>query len=61
MNYSFSIYSALEKEVVSLFNIIHVSDVHLNVYSQRISDLILRCCVEIESLSKKIYNDNGFN
>lgn len=61
MNYSFSIYSALEKEVISLFNIIHISDAHLNVYSQRISDLILRCCVEIESLSKKIYNDNCFN
>lgn len=61
MNYSFSIYSALEREVVSLFNIIHISDVQLNVFSLKISDLILRCCVEIESLSKKIYNDNGFN
>ncbi len=32
---------------------------HLEVYSPFIADLLVRCCVEIEALSKELYFDNG--
>src|SRR5690606_16958024 len=36
-----------------------MDDSHLNVHSSIISDLILRCCAEIESLAKELYKNNG--
>jgi hypothetical protein len=38
---------------------IHIDDNQLNVYSLNISDLILRAAVEIESISKDLYLENG--
>lgn len=32
---------------------------HLDVYSPFIADLLVRCCVEIEAISKELYFDNG--
>jgi uncharacterized protein YqeY len=31
----------------------------LNVYSPHIADLLIRCCVQIEAISKELYYDNG--
>lgn len=36
------------------------SEVHLKVYSPHIADLLVRCCVQIEAVSKELYYDlNG--
>ncbi|MGL5257835.1 MAG: hypothetical protein ACRC76_12465, partial [Proteocatella sp.] len=32
---------------------------HLEIYSPFIADLLVRCCVEIEAISKELYFDNG--
>ena len=34
-------------------------DDQLDVYSMKIADLLVRCAVEIESLSKELYWSNG--
>ena len=34
-------------------------DSQLSTYSSHIADLLVRCCVEIEALSKELYFDNG--
>jgi len=51
----FTIYKNLEREVVELSNNIFFDDEQLDVYSINISDLILRCAVEIENISKELY------
>ena len=32
---------------------------HLKTYSVYIADLLVRCCIEIEAISKELYFDNG--
>lgn len=59
MNTYWPIYKNLEEEVVKLTYHIHVDDNQLNVYSSKISDLILRAAAELESLSKELYKING--
>lgn len=34
-------------------------DTHLNVFSPHIADLLIRCCIQIEAISKELYFDNG--
>jgi len=51
----FTIYKNIEKEVIELSNNIFFDDNQLDVYSINISDLILRCAVEIENISKELY------
>lgn len=51
------VYQNLEKEFLQLSNYIHISDDQLNVYSMHISDLIIRCSIEIEAISKELYKD----
>ncbi len=53
----FPIYKSLEKEVLELATSIHFTDEHINVYSLKIADLILRCSIELESLAKDIYRE----
>lgn len=53
------VYLNLEKELLSIFDIIHVDDVQLNVYSTKIADLLIRITVEIESIAKTLYFSNG--
>lgn len=54
------VYEYLEKEVLSLTFNIYFDDSQIEVYSLKILDLIVRSCVEIESLIKDIYrNDIG--
>ena len=52
-------YRRLEKEVLALSEYIHISDDQLQVYSSRISDLLVRTAIEFESLAKVLYYDNG--
>ncbi len=53
------IYKNLEREVVVLSNQIHFDDSQLTVYSIKISELLLRCVVEVEAIAKELYFKNG--
>jgi hypothetical protein len=59
MNIYWPIYKNLESEFTKLMYNIHIDDNQLNVYSSKISDLILRAAIEIESISKELYKLNG--
>ena len=52
-------YKRLEREVLSLSEVIHVSDDQLGVYSSKIGDLLVRTAIECEALSKELYHANG--
>jgi len=58
-NLYLNIYKNLEKEVLKLADNIHFDDNQLNVYSLHIADLIIRCVIEIESISKELYQNEG--
>lgn len=58
-NLYWPIYKNLEKEVMDLSNWVHFDDKQLSIYSVKISELLIRCSVEIESISKDLYFDNG--
>lgn len=59
MNLYWPVYQNLEKELIKLSNQIHIDDVQLNVYSVKISELLIRCSVEIESISKDLFLKHG--
>ena len=61
INLYWPIYKNLEKEVIEISNYIHFDDDQLSTYSIHIGDLIIRCAVEIESLSKELYIREGGN
>lgn len=61
LNLFWPVYKNLEKEVLKLADNIHFTDEQLNVYSVHIADLIVRCAVEIEALSKELYCELGGN
>lgn len=48
------IYQQIEDEVLELSKSIHFVDDHLEVYSIKIADLIVRASIEVESISKEI-------
>lgn len=52
-------YKRLEKELIALSESIHFDDQQLGVYSSHIADLLVRTSIEIESLAKTLYYDNG--
>jgi hypothetical protein len=54
-----SVYKNLERELLDLSNLIHIDDDQLKIYSTKISELLIRTVVEIESISKKLYFLNG--
>ncbi|WP_369752957.1 hypothetical protein AB3G34_15490 [Flavobacterium sp. WC2409] len=58
-NLYWSVFKNLEKELIELSNQIHIDDNQLNVYSVKISELLIRTVVEIESLSKELYQMIG--
>lgn len=60
-NLYWPIYKNLEKEFLKLAGYIHFSDDQLGTYSMFIADLIVRCSVEIEALSKELYRMLGGN
>ncbi len=61
MNLYWSVYKNLEKELVNLANIINFDDQQDSVYSIHIVDLLIRTAVEIEAISKHLYEANGGN
>lgn len=60
-NLYWPVYKKLEKEVLSIADIIHFDDKQLNVYSIWIADVIIRCSIEIEAISKDLYEQDGGN
>ncbi len=48
----------LEREVLNLADMVHFTDNQASVYSVRISDLLIRCNVEVESLVRELYKTN---
>ena len=60
-NLYWPVYKNLEKEFLDLANYIHISDDQTDIYSMHIADLIVRCAVEIEALSKELYHSLGGN
>ncbi len=58
-NIYWPIYKNIESELNRLTFDIHIDDNQLNVYSSKITDLILRAAIEIESISKDLYLSNG--
>lgn len=54
-NLYWSVFKNLEKELIELSNQIHIDDNQLNVYSVKISELLIRTVVEIESIVKELY------
>ncbi|CAN0599147.1 unnamed protein product, partial [Ectocarpus sp. 12 AP-2014] len=54
-----SFYRNLEREFVSLSNLIHINDEQLKIYSIKIAELLIRTVVEVESISKELYFLNG--
>ena len=58
-NLYWPVYINLEKELIKLSESIHIDDAQLNVYSVKISELLIRTVVEIESLAKNLYFANG--
>lgn len=56
LNLYWPVYKNLEREVLKLADSIHFSDDQLEVYSMSIADLIVRCAVEIEAISKELYS-----
>lgn len=58
-NLYWSIYRNLEKELISLTNIIHFDDEQLKCYSTKLVELLLRISIEIESISKQLYIKNN--
>lgn len=58
-NLYWPIYKNLEREVLDLSNLVHFDDHQLSVYSVKIAELLIRCSVEIESISKDLYLAEG--
>lgn len=58
-NFYWPVYKNIEKELILLSNLIHIDDGQLNIYSTKIAELLLRTSVEIESISKTLYFQNG--
>ena len=59
INIYWPVYKNIESEVIAITYDIHIDDNQLNVYSSKISDLILRASAEIESISKELYKQNN--
>ena len=58
-NIYWPVYKNLEKELVELSNQVHIDDKQLDIYSVKIIELLLRCSVEIESISKYLFFNLG--
>jgi hypothetical protein len=52
INLYWPVYKNIEKEVLELSNQIHFDDTQLSIYSIKISELLIRCSVEIEAISR---------
>lgn len=59
INVYWPVYKRLEAEVINLMRSVSFSDDQVGVYSIRNAELIFRCAVEIESISKDLYEQLG--
>jgi len=59
MNLFWPVYKNLEKEVLELSYSIHFYDKQADVHSVKTAELLVRCAIEIESLSKALYKIEG--
>lgn len=59
LNIYWPVFKNIEKEFENLLYNIHLDDNQLNVYSSKTTDLLLRTCSEIESISKELYIKEG--
>ena len=58
-NIYWTVYKIIEKELIDLSNLIHIDDKQIEIYSVKIAELLLRTVVEVESISKALYFQNG--
>lgn len=58
-NLYWAVYKNLERELINLSNLIHIDDKQLDVYSIKITELLIRTVVEVESIVKELYFQNG--
>lgn len=61
MNLFLPVYKRLDEEVAALTDTIFFDDDQLDVYSLAIGDLLIRCVIEIEAISKDLYCRLGGN
>ena len=59
MNLYWPVYKQLEKEVIDLTRFIQFDDRQLGTYSLTMAELIIRCTVEIEAITKELYLREG--
>lgn len=60
-NLYWTVYKNLERELLELSNLVHIDDKQLDIYSIKITELLIRTVVEVESISKELYFQNGGN
>ena len=53
------VYLGLEREFLSIAEVVFIDDKQQEVYSMKIADLLIRTVVEIESIAKALYLENG--
>ncbi len=61
MNTYWPVYKKIEESTLKVAEMIQFNDEQLKVYSSFIGDLIVRCAIEIESISKDLYAKLGGN
>ena len=61
MNLFWPVYKRIEDEVLNVANTVLFDDNQLDVYSLTIGDLLIRCVVEVEAISKELYFRLGGN
>ncbi len=55
MNLFWPVYKRIEEDVLKIAESVFFDDDQLDVYSLSIADLLLRCVVEVEAISKELY------
>lgn len=58
-NLYWNVYRSLERELLDIADTIHIDDKQLSTYSTRIANLLVRTVIEIESISKELYDREG--
>lgn len=58
-NLYWPIYKNLENELLEISKIVRVCDKQLSIFSDKILELLIRCAIEIESISKDLFILNG--
>ena len=58
-NVYWSVYKRIEKELIETTHFVKFDDAQIKMYSDILSDILIRTSVEIESISKELYLNNG--